>query len=359
MLSMTRLHLSGHASARALSSGYQLQQNTHALRLQGVTRPRSLLAPRAAVAGTSEGRHARVRLGQARSADTPNRGRSARCSHVLSGVAQSGAAAQRRVRAQSASSKFDKRAPRHLHVPSVSGWCAAVAQIRAAPNPAHVFKYAADLKRVDGPAVAAALRDVQAAVSQLLGRTSCKRLRKASMLDALASSLQAHPPLLGAVAADGELCAQLDGALELAAADDETYRDAMCTAQMATAQGKLGRYCAPFWRRLEQHGVRHLGARQLATVLHRAATLPGAAVDAQSPTAGLVAALVHALPLTMPAMDPQQVANFVYACGHLECTPDPRARGRYDDRSGRQSAAHASTRTGEHHVGAARAAAAH
>ena len=325
MLSMILLHLAGHASARP-SSGCQLQRSTHAVRLQGVTRLRSLLAPRAAVAGTSDGRHARLRLGQARSADTEHRPPLTLLA-CLSGAAQVGAAAQRRVRAHSALRKFDKRAPRHAHVPSVSEWCAAVAQLRAAPNPAHVFKYAADLKRVDGPAVAAALRDVQAAVSQLLGRTSCKRLRKASMLDALASSLQAHPPLLGAASADAELCAQLDGALELAAADDETYRDAMCTAQMSTAQGKLGRYCAPFWHRLEHHGVRHLGARQLATVLHRAATMPGSDVDAQSPTEGLVAALVHALPLTMPAMDPQQVANCVYACGQLECTPDPELAG--------------------------------
>ena len=184
-----------------------------------------------------------------------------------------------------------------------------------------VNEYATDLKRVSAGAVAAQAQSVVPRVARLVRCTPGDR-RKASMLDALGTSLEAHPPLLAAVRSDGELCALLDWALELAAADDESYTNDLCTAQMATAQAKFGRYCAPFWRTLEARGVQHLQPRQLATVLHRAATLPGAAANAQVPTSELQVALMAALKESICGMDAQQVANSIYACGKLAARPD-------------------------------------
>ena len=195
-------------------------------------------------------------------------------------------------------------------------WCAAVQRLPARPRAIDVNRLAASLATVEKGAVAANVSEVLPLVERLVQCTPGDK-RKASMLDALASSLQAHPPLLQAVAADKQLCVLLDWALELAAGDDETYRNELCTAQMATAQGKLGRYCAPFWRRLEQRGVPHLGPRELVTVLHRAASLLTSAAGAQPPTPGLLAALKAALIGVSRHMSSQEVCNALWALATL------------------------------------------
>ena len=207
--------------------------------------------------------------------------------------------------------------------PTLSQWCAAVAGLTNRTDeshPAEVFKYAADLKRVNSAAVAADVRALLPLVARLLRQIGCPNLRKASMLDALGTSLQAHPPLLAAVAADAELCALLDGSLELAAEDGETYTNALCASQMATAQDKLGRFCVSFWRGLEQHGAQHLGARQLATVIHRAAALresdtyvAASPAGVLQPGQGVCRALSDALLRSSKVLQAQAVANVLIA----------------------------------------------
>ena len=60
-----------------------------------------------------------------------------------------------------------------------------------------VNEYATDLKRVNAGAVAAQAQSVVPRVARLVRCTPGDR-RKASMLDALGTSLEAHPPLLAA-----------------------------------------------------------------------------------------------------------------------------------------------------------------
>ena len=208
-----------------------------------------------------------------------------------------------------------------LHGPTLSQWCAAVDATSDAPHPMQVNMFALDLKFVEAPKNAADVGHVLSRVARILQHTPRDR-RKASMLDAIATSLHAHPPLLAAAVKSSEVSILLDWALELAAGDAETYRNGRCTAQMATAQGKLGRYCAPFWHRLEQSGVQHLQQQALATVLHRLATLPATAERVPSPTAALLAALSSALVDQIQHMDAQGVANSIYACARLKIVPN-------------------------------------
>ena len=205
-------------------------------------------------------------------------------------------------------------------------WCAAVQRLPARPRAIDVNRLAASLATVEKGAVAANVSEVLPLVERLVQCTPGDK-RKASMLDALASSLLAHPPLLQAVAADEQFCALLDWALELAAADAETYRNELCTTQMATAQDKLGRYCAPFWGRLEERGVQHLGSRGLVTVLHHAVSLLTSAAGAQPPTPGLSAALKAALISVSLQMNSQDVGNALWALATLglSCTGELRA----------------------------------
>ena len=230
------------------------------------------------------------------------------------------------------------------NVPTLSEWCAAVAGLGDRPNPADVFRYAADLKRVHAAAVAADVHAVLPLITQLLRQTGCRKLRKAAMLDALATSLRAHPPLLAALSADAELCALFDWTLELAAADDETYGDPRHTAQMATAQDKVQRFCAPFWRSLEQRGVDHLGARELATVVHRAAALRESGVYAAAsstgllqPDKGLCKILCDALLQLSKSLSAQGVANVLVAVPKLGWPLDEPLRGKLLQAAGRTS----------------------
>ena len=184
-----------------------------------------------------------------------------------------------------------------------------------------VNEYATDLKRINAGAVAAQAQSVVPRVARLVRCTPGDR-RKASMLDALGTSLEAHPPLLAAARSDGELCALLDWALELAAADDESYTNELCTAQMATAQAKFGRYCAPFWRTLEARGVQHLPPR---AACHCAAPRCDAArrrckcAVADKRAAGRADG--GARGMLCAVWMRKQVANSIYACGKLAARP--------------------------------------
>ena len=228
-------------------------------------------------------------------------------------------------------------------MPTLSEWCAAVARLGGSPHPAAVNEYATDLKRVDGDAVAADVQAVLTRVTQIVQHTPRDK-RKASTLDALGTSLQAHPPLLAAVAADAELCALLDWALELAATDGETYINPLCTAQMATSQVKLGRFCAPFWHGLEQHGAQHLGERALATVIHRAAAMRDSGVNAAAssteqlhPDGGIRRVLSDALLPLSKTLNAQDVANVLLAFPKLGWQLDGQLRDQLLLAAGRTS----------------------
>ena len=222
------------------------------------------------------------------------------------------------------------------------------------PHPMQVNMFALDLKLVDVPKNAADVGNVLSRVACILRHTPRDR-RKASMLDAIATSLQAHPPLLAAALETSEVSILLDWALELAAGDAETYRNGRCTAQMATAQGKLGRYCAPFWHRLEQSGVQHLQQRALATVLHRLATLPATAACVPSPTAALLAALSSALVDQIQHMDAQGVANSIYACARLKIVPDSQLASAFTTAAVAKCARMHAQEVSQHVVGAGQA----
>ena len=331
-----------------------LTQNPHADRPQ----PRCALHLQTPRFGRSHCASAWRLRGASSTAHAEGRVVLARATHASDGHREPAPRRQSRVSRGSASTrgrKRDSEAPRtrldtrrqnarlDAYVPTLSEWCAAVAGLGKHPHPAKVNKYATDLRHVNGDAVAADVQAMLSLVAQIVQHTSGDR-REASMLDALAASLQAHPTLLATVAADAEMCALLDWALELAAADGETYVNELCTAQMATAQNKLGRFCASFWRELEQRGVKHLDARQLATVVHRAAALRESGVCAAAsssvllqPDQGLCKILCDALLQLSKILNAQGVANVLIAVPKLGWPLDEPLRGELLQAAGRTS----------------------
>ena len=143
---------------------------------------------------------------------------------------------------------------------------------------------------------------------------------EARLLDAVAQCFAVHPVLLRAADADADASALLDRALDDAAAAEATYTDEHRTAQVATAQLKLRRHCAPFWQRLEQRGLQHLMPRQVTTVVHRAAVLTEQ-LRAPPPSAPLWAAMERAMAKHASGMDAQGVSNCMLAHAKLGRRP--------------------------------------
>ena len=157
-------------------------------------------------------------------------------------------------------------------------------------------------------------------VSRLLDRGLASGVRKAALVDAVGAALQHHTAVLVAAHADRETRGRIDSALNLAALDDETYTNVLCCAQLATAQLKLRRHCPAFWQQLERRGMQHLEARQLATIVHRAAALREQ-IGAPPPSAALWGAMEAAIAMHASDMDPQQVSSCLSACAKLEHRP--------------------------------------
>ena len=199
-------------------------------------------------------------------------------------------------------------------------WQHEVQCSRAIPGPGTVLRLAHKLQRVCQFEVQADVDAVLQDTLSLLLEVPLASGSEACLLDAVAQCFAVHPALLSAANANAEASELLDVALEQAAAVDVTYTEKLLTAQMATAQLKLRRYCEAYWQRLEHCGLQHLGTRQVATVVHRAATLTEA-IGAPPPAAALWAAMQSAMVEHTSAMTSQEVGNCVIACAKLKRFP--------------------------------------
>jgi hypothetical protein len=167
----------------------------------------------------------------------------------------------------------------------------------------------AQLQHVRGRDVAANVPAALHEVLQLLHRNiAAGDARLASFLDAMGSAVQAHPLLAVALRDDAAAPASVAQALDHAAAQEATYTNDKCTAQMATAQAKLQLYCEPFWQGLVRNSLQHAGPRAVATVVHRWGVLAGEQ-GAPAPVQGLWNVLEASIASTALTMEAQAVCN--------------------------------------------------
>ena len=206
-----------------------------------------------------------------------------------------------------------------IDIHTLPEWCTAVERLGALPSSVDVMELAQALSKFDSLRDAEDVRAVLPMIAQLLAHAA-RDPRQASLLDAIGAALAKHTAVLTAAHANREVLAHIDSQLEGAALDDETYKSGKCCAQMATAQLKLRRYCAAFWRCLERRGLQHQQPRTVATVVHRAAALLEE-VNAPPPSAALWAAMEVAMTKHAPGMSAQQVSNCIFACAKLERQP--------------------------------------
>jgi hypothetical protein len=153
-----------------------------------------------------------------------------------------------------------------------------------------------------------------------------RRMRKATIVDTYAKAMEAHPTLLRGVHTLPKLRAAVAEALDAAARDPQTYTNGLCAVQISTAQVTLQLYCKDYWHELERKGVEHAGARQVATIAHRACIL-ASQHGAPPPTSALWAQLENGIERTAADMEAQHVSNCLWACSKVEHAPGDAARG--------------------------------
>jgi hypothetical protein len=175
-----------------------------------------------------------------------------------SASASTGTQHRRSEQSKTAHGRASQRAP----VTPLAEWLAPLEREAGDVPVAAAFAALRALPAVDG-------REVEVAVPALLphmhrlAAASMRDRRKATSLDALGTALAAHPALHVAVRDHTRTTALIDAVVDAAARDAVTYTNSLCTAQLATAQPKLDRYCWDFWQTLAQQGLGKLGPRQV------------------------------------------------------------------------------------------------
>ena len=202
---------------------------------------------------------------------------------------------------------------------TVPQWHDAMARFGADTETA--LQLAKALQRFPRSFVQADVSDYLESTLHLLRHVQAASGQEARLLDAVAQCFAVHPVLLRAADADADASALLDRALDDAAAAEASYTDGLRSAQMATAQLKLRRYCTVFWQRLEQQGLQHLQPRGVAMVMHRAAVLTEQ-LRAPPPSAPLWAAMESAMAKHASGMRAQEVSNCILACAKLGRRPE-------------------------------------
>jgi len=195
---------------------------------------------------------------------------------------------------------------------SVAEWRAIASALHARTHPSKLCGAMRTLASVAMPADGAQQLDVIEAMLQLMTLHSNGGYRHATFLDAVGTGLARQPQLRVACLAHADFTARISGLLHAATHAPDTYTDERHIAQVATAQAKLGLYCAAFWRRLEERGVGDIEARQLATLAFCAGKLVKAGVGA-APSPALWSDMQRAVEVKAELMDTQQLANVFIA----------------------------------------------
>ena len=189
-------------------------------------------------------------------------------------------------------------------------------------QPGTLIGLAKNLEAVPGAERAPQAEVAEAVVSlQLLigNAVQCGELTPAMFLGELAASVEAHKCLHRAAMVSDTFVAAARKAFDAAAALDSTYSDARTVSQLAVAQRRLGLLCERFWRELERREHVALSARGLANVYHAYAALAQ-----QRKAAGAAASDALCSKLEERAVDlkgafnEQEAANCLWAAATLE-----------------------------------------
>ena len=182
-----------------------------------------------------------------------------------------------------------------------------------------------DVQQPDSSPDAPDVDQVRDAVLALVRKRGTRGRQLATFADALGTGLDAQPAVLKVLTSDAQHTERLMAVLDACAAADDTFSNARCTSQGATAQRKLGLYCDAFWEQLERHGLSSLPARQLTTVMYCRAKLAADEI-APVPTDELWSIMAQAIDRVARHMDAQGLANVFLTCAYVGKTPAAGAR---------------------------------
>ena len=218
--------------------------------------------------------------------------------------------------------------PKLLERPNVNkrkplkDWLKAAEMAYMCSNPAMACKVMGDMSLLDQAEVAERPQEtLHAAQSQMRAGLQIRGMRRATLFDSFASGVAAHEAVHAALHADKRAIAAVHAGMLEAAQSGESYRNALCAAQMATAQGKLGLYCPQFWDRLSTRDLAAFGAQEVGILVHRAGTLCRDATGPQ-PSAQLWSALAAGVAWRLPDMDAQALANCHLSMAYTGLTCD-------------------------------------
>ena len=182
-----------------------------------------------------------------------------------------------------------------------------------------------DVQQPDSSPHAPNVEQVRDAVLALVRKRGTRGRQLATFADALGTGLDAQPAVLKVLTSDAQHTERLMAVLDACAAAGDTFSNARCTSQGATAQRKLKLYCDAFWEQLERHGLSSLPARQLATLVYCRARLVEDVV-APAPTDTLWGMIARAVRHGAQRMNEQELANVLLACAYVGKAPTAAAR---------------------------------
>ena len=234
----------------------------------------------------------------------------------------------RRRRLQAAES-MQQREPLKRTQPACSTaeqWLRHAAVARTSPRHlCDVLRALAGVQQPGGVQNSPEVLQVCDAVMQIMDKRGSSGRQLATFADALGTALDAQPAALKALRSNAQHTERLVAVLGACAAASDTFSDARCTSQVATAQRKLGVYCDAFWEQLERRGLRSLPARELATVVYCRASLVHDEV-APAPTDTLWGMMQRAIQHEARRMSAQGLANVFLACAYVGEAPAADAR---------------------------------
>ena len=203
---------------------------------------------------------------------------------------------------------------------SLSAWLQQASYVGSPGDVGAQLSAMRDLARVRPQEAQAQRREVSDAVMGVIDVHYRGLGRRCTFADAVGTGLTAHVEVLQSMRGDLGHAEALRDLLGSAAEVDETFDDDRHIAQVATAQRKLGMYCAAFWQRVEKRGVDDIRARELATLVYCAGVLVDSGVG-PAPTAALWDAMQQAVEGEAQNMDSQGIANVFLAHAYLGVRP--------------------------------------
>ena len=182
-----------------------------------------------------------------------------------------------------------------------------------------------DVQQPDSSPDAPDVQQVRDAVLALVRKRGTRGRQLATFADALGTGLDAQPSVLKVLTSNAQHTERLTAVLDACAAAGDTFSNARCTSQVATAQRKLRLYCNAFWEQLERRDLSSLPARELATVVYCRARLVEDVV-APAPSDTMWGMMQRAIVHEARRMNAQELANVLLACAYVGKAPATGAR---------------------------------